>query len=224
LTVIIGAKCKDGIILVADRKLTYKDGRTIFRRKIFGDLAHILMGYTGDAEMFDIFRKYTVGEVMINRDDNKRYTIENLLSKVSKSIKRFNEIGGKPFMALLVSHERNPPELYHIETNGNWDSVKNYRAIGSGEKTADLFCKELAHNKIIMKDFAKNAFIALMYMDRYCSGLGVGFEPDGSPDIKYLYYNKKEEWASEKDIKMFRRYADDKLKQFKNSLDVILEK
>lgn len=58
LTVVIGAKCSDGIVLIADKKLTNviggKDDEGI---KIIGDVAHILMGYSGAVNMFNVFRK-----------------------------------------------------------------------------------------------------------------------------------------------------------------------
>jgi 20S proteasome alpha/beta subunit len=38
LTVVIGAKCKDGIVLVADGKLTGRKGIICYKEKIFGDL------------------------------------------------------------------------------------------------------------------------------------------------------------------------------------------
>jgi 20S proteasome alpha/beta subunit len=62
LTVIMGAKCIDGIILVADKKMTHEDGGFEYHDKIFGDLLHILMGYTGWERTFDVFRKYIVGD------------------------------------------------------------------------------------------------------------------------------------------------------------------
>ena len=56
LTVIIGAKCSDGIVLVADRKLTnIFDESVRYDNKLFGDLSHITMGYTGAEKIFDIF-------------------------------------------------------------------------------------------------------------------------------------------------------------------------
>jgi 20S proteasome alpha/beta subunit len=61
LTMITGAKCTDGIVLVADRKFTdYSSGSPQFCQKIFGDIEHILIGYTGWERTFDIFRKYMV--------------------------------------------------------------------------------------------------------------------------------------------------------------------
>jgi hypothetical protein len=48
LTVCIGAKCSDGPVLIADRKLTDTyGGQPQFRRKIFGDIEHVLTAYAG---------------------------------------------------------------------------------------------------------------------------------------------------------------------------------
>jgi len=109
LTVVIGGKCSDGIVLIADRKLIMRNREIKYEKKIFGDLKGVIIGYTGDAKMFDVFRRYTVGDVMIERDEEKRYTLDNLLSKVSNSIKTFNElVDCRPFKVLLVNHPEKP--------------------------------------------------------------------------------------------------------------------
>ncbi len=42
-------------------------------------------------------------------------------------------------------------------------------------------------------------------MHQYCPGLGVGVEPQGAPDIKYLHYNEdKDKPASEQDKKEYK--------------------
>ena len=54
LTVILGAKCSCGIVMVADRKCTdLLGGKPEFGMKIFGDLGHVIIGYTGRERMFD---------------------------------------------------------------------------------------------------------------------------------------------------------------------------
>jgi hypothetical protein len=70
LTVVFCGVCLDGNVLIADRKLTNTTGgKDDAGIKIHGDLEHILMGYTGAVKMFDIFRKYVVGDVIITRAD-----------------------------------------------------------------------------------------------------------------------------------------------------------
>jgi|GEM_PF-932472 20S proteasome alpha/beta subunit len=224
LTVVIGAKCSDGITLIADRKLTRRNGEVCFNDKIFGDIEHILIGYTGDADLFDIFRRYTVGDIMIERDNLKRYLLDNLLLKVSKSIKRFNALRCTPFKVLMASHKENPPELYYIHEDGNWNKVEQYQAIGSGSTVAEMVCGGLEHNNITMRDFARRAYLAIDYMHQYCPGLGVGVEPQGAPDIKYLHYNEdKDKPASEQDKKEYKKYSQERLQRFKQSFDTILK-
>jgi 20S proteasome alpha/beta subunit len=224
LTVIIGAKCSDGITLIADRKLTKRNGEFCFRDKIVGDIEHFLIGYTGDADLFDIFRRYTVGDVMIERDTEKRYTLENLLSKLSKSIKRFNKLGGTPFKVLMAHHTGDASVLYCIDVDGTWNEIRDYKAIGSGSTITDNICSGLDHNKITMKDFVGRAYLAIDYMDQYCPGLGAGVEPEGAPDIKYLDYNEeKDKPASEEDKKEYKKYSQERLQRFKQSFDTILK-
>jgi 20S proteasome alpha/beta subunit len=225
LTVVIGAKCKDGIVLIADRKLTMRNGEIEYKEKIFGDLEHVLIGYTGDAKMFDIFRKYTVGDVMIERHTTERYILDNLLSKVSNSIKTFNElVDYRPFKVLLVSHLEKPLKLYYIDTHGKWDNTRNYKSIGSGEDMADKFCRGLDFDKITMKEFTQHVYLAIMFMNQYCPALGVGVEPDGSPDITYMDYNKeKDEPASDEDKNEYNKYSEKKLAEFDLAFEKIVK-
>jgi 20S proteasome alpha/beta subunit len=224
LTVVMGAKCSDGFVLIADRKMTRSNGEVCFMDKIVGDVEHFLIGYIGDTEMFDIFRRYTMRAVMIEGDTANRYMLENLLSKVSKSIKRFNELDCGPCKVLMANHRGDKSVLYHFAATGIWDEIANYKAIGTGSTIADNICCGLEHNKITMKDFTRHAYLAIDYMDLYCPGLGVGIEPKGVPDIKYLAYDKVwEEKASEEDVKGYKKYSAEKLEGLRQSFDTILK-
>jgi 20S proteasome alpha/beta subunit len=225
MTVVIGAKCSDGIVLIADRKLTRKNGEIRYHEKIFGDLEHVLIGYTGDAQMFDIFRRFTVGDVMIERDGSKRYDLNNLLSKISKSTRMFNElVDFRPFKVLMVSHYEKPLELYHIDEFGKHEKVsQGYKAIGSGTEITDMFCEGLDYANMKMSEFIKHAYLAIMYMNSYCPSLGVGVEPGGTPDIVYLHYNaewdKRPTKDSPQDIEECKNYVNHKLGQFRQAFE-----
>jgi 20S proteasome alpha/beta subunit len=227
LTVNIGAKCSDGIALIADRKYTNIIlGKKNFDSKVFGDIAHFLTLFTGQYKAFDIFRKYVVGDMMINQNDNdiaKHYTFNNIIPKFADLVKKFNEsidkLGPK-FELLTALHQYKQSGLYYINTKGESEKVTDYKAIGNGGKTADIFCETLQHNEITMKDFIKQAYLAIMFMDKYCPGLGVGVEADGIPNIKYLYYNK--EWDLEptpQDIEWYKEYVHDRLGQIRETFE-----
>jgi 20S proteasome alpha/beta subunit len=227
LTVIIGARCLDGIVLVADRKLTWTNGQVSYTDKIIGDIEHFLMGYTGDADTFDIFRRYTVGDLVIERDTQNRYTLENLLLNLSKSIRRFNELGGSPFKVLMCSHKGEASVLYHIEKDGSWNEVRNYTDIGSGSTFANTFCGKLDLENTTMREFAKHAYLAIMFMNQYYPALGVGVEHDDTPDIRYMGY--KEQWDidptknRQQDIEDFKKYTNQKLQEFEDAFERIVK-
>ncbi len=201
MTVNIGAKCSDGIALIADKKYTNISlGNENFDSKVFGDAAHFLTLFAGQYKAFDIFRKYVVGDMIINQNDNditKHYTFNNTILKFTDLVKKFNESIDKPgskFELLTALHQYKQSELYYINTKGESQKVTDYKAIGSGGKTADIFCETLQHNEIRMKDFIKQAYLAIMFMDKYCPGLGVGVEADGIPNIKYCIITKNGIW------------------------------
>jgi hypothetical protein len=122
---------------------------------------------------------------------------KNLVYETAQSVKRFHELICKNesvFEVIMGIHNRSNSELHYIDFSGNYIEV-DYKAIGSGGETADIFCASLLYDRIKMRDFLKHAYLAIMFMDKYCSGLGVGVESGGMPDIKYSYYNQ--EWDKE---------------------------
>lgn len=226
LTVVIGAKCRDGIVLIADKKLTNviggKDDEGI---KIIGDLRHILIGYSGAKNMFDIFRKYVVGDIIITRDDHERYRYDNIMHTSASLITYFNTSLGKQnsaFELLVVKHMPNNSELYHIDVGGKVNFV-NYKSIGIGKHIADKFCASIPHQQIATRDFIKHAYTAISYMEQCCPGIGVGFGTDGAPTIKYMYREKvDDEDAPPEDIQRCKPFASNKLTTLKQNFDEVI--
>jgi 20S proteasome alpha/beta subunit len=142
LTVVIGAVCSDGIVLIADKKLMNTIGGKDEDAgiKIHGDLKHILMGYTGNVKMFDIFRKYVVGDVITTRDF-PRYKHDNVVQTMCTVIKEFNNSIGRQysvFELLIAEHIGRQSQLHYIDTGGKSTRL-DYKAIGSGKQIADMF-------------------------------------------------------------------------------------
>lgn len=221
---ITGAKCLDGVVLVSDRKLTDIFGRIPpeFTDKLSGDLRHFLMGYTGLRAIFDIFRKAIVGDWLLTLKTDP-YTFDNYITKCCPMIRALNAIARGPVYTLQVligKHQSRNTQLYHIDDKGRENEIKDYIAIGSGKGEADTICKNLEHNSITMKEFAKHAYFAIMYMDQYRPGLGVGVEQDGVPRVTYLYYDKeRDEDATPRDIEEYREYTKQRLEDVRRSLE-----
>jgi hypothetical protein len=221
LTVIIGARCSDGVVLVADKQLTDIFGKPPeFRDKLSGDIGHFLVGYTGLEEIFHIFRKSIVGDLLLVSKSDP-YTFDNFITRCCPVISALNRIACKPVLeVLVVKHQWSNTQLYHIDDKGRVYRINDYIAVGSGYREADNICKSLPIQSMTMKDFVKRAYFAIMFMNQYHPGLGVGVEPDGIPSIKYMYYDK--EWDREpakdspQDIEDCKKYTEERLEQIKN--------
>ena len=121
-----------------------------------------MMGYAGAVNMFDIFRKYVVGDVIITRDNTKRYQYNNIISTSSELIRHFNNSIGKQnsvFELLVAKHMLDNSELFHIDVDANPHPL-NYKSIGIDRHIADIFCATLPFHEIAMQDFIKYAYHA----------------------------------------------------------------
>lgn len=148
-------------------------------------------GLTGWERTFDVFRKYIVGDLIINRDTEDFYTFNNYIPTASKSVKRFNKLVVDKlkhrFEVLIAKHQRRNSELWYINVDGTATPI-TYRAIGSGQNTADLHCGVgvLEHENITMKHFVKHAYFSILYMQKFYPDMGVGIKEDDRPCIRYL--------------------------------------
>ncbi len=92
MTLIMGARCKDGVVLVADRKLTSLDRSVNYGNKITGETVGVLTAFSGDQGTFELFT---------NRVRNYVKTSEE---------KRLDQMLGKGFIGLRIL-QFNPSRL-----------------------------------------------------------------------------------------------------------------
>ena len=224
VTKIIGAKCSDGVVLVADKKLTDIFDRLPpeFTNKLSGDIRHFLMEYTGLREIFDIFRKAIVGDWLLTLNSDP-YTFDTYVSRCCPMIRSLNGIARGPNYSLNIligKHQLKNTQLYYIDDTGRENKINDYIAIGSGKGEADIMCKKLEHNSITMKEFAKHAYLSIIYMNQYRPALGVGVEQDDVPRVTYLPYDKeKDEDATPEDIEEYKKFTSERLEAIRHDLE-----
>jgi len=232
LTTAIGAKCSDGIALITDAKLTKILGISIrkprYGRKLFGDIAHLPMVYTGSEEVFDFFRKYIIGDIVINRNTSESYTPENLIVKISRLVEVINRrVGnittGEYFEILAAEHRGDNSKLYYVNKRGKFKEVK-YEAIGSGTSIANDFCGAISRKNVSMKEFTKAAFCSIMYLDRLPNST-VGVRPDGIPMMRYLHTTRVlDKPPPRTHIEEFQRIAQEELDVDTNKLKSLIKR
>jgi 20S proteasome alpha/beta subunit len=222
LTAVIGAKCSDGIVLVADKKISRGNNEKLestLKKKIAGDLAHFLISYTGPRLTFNIFRKFMIGDLILDLATNK-VRFSNYIDRATNCIEQINKVASpdNTIEILAISHAGHNSVLYHINRDGSRNRVFDYVSIGSGQEVADHFCKSILHNRTSMKAFAMEAFLAIKFMDQNRPDLKVG----GSPTVQYMNYdNEQDNEAPSKDINEFKRYAKLYLKDFDKQMKSI---
>lgn len=84
MTLDLGARCIDGVVIIADRKITDLITRQLVKydEKVYGVLRNVIFAYEGSEDMFNVFLRYLVGDVVMLRDDREKYTSANLLEKL----------------------------------------------------------------------------------------------------------------------------------------------
>jgi 20S proteasome alpha/beta subunit len=60
MTIVIGGKCVDGVVLVSDNKVTYEDHPPSQVPKLHSDFYHIVTGGAGSTDLYGDFRKHAL--------------------------------------------------------------------------------------------------------------------------------------------------------------------
>jgi len=111
LTLILGARCIDGVVMIGDSKITDVMGTLLrYGPKYAGALRNVIFGYSGVVDMFKVFGRYLVGDVVILRDSDDKYSPENLLEKVSEAIRVLLEARSNQSFDLRVMVGRQFPK------------------------------------------------------------------------------------------------------------------
>ncbi len=194
MTLIIGAKCKGGVILAADRKVVRGEESDI-GDKIFeqGGLALAFEGLTG---IRDDFLLLLESELEANRGLNTLYeaklVIEDIVASLSnRYAERLGEDAGVgAVLAGLSEISSGKAELYNIHPEGYGETVQ-YRCAGHGAEYAHSIAKFLLSPSQPIDECAYwAAFVVAWVSDNV--DLTVGGEPqvamvrDHSRSVQYL--------------------------------------
>jgi 20S proteasome alpha/beta subunit len=63
MTLVLGASCVDGVVIVADRKITDLITKNLvgYDEKIYGVLRNVIFAYEGAVDKFQVFLRYVAG-------------------------------------------------------------------------------------------------------------------------------------------------------------------
>jgi 20S proteasome alpha/beta subunit len=187
LTLILGARCIDGVVIVGDSKITDVMGTLLrYEPKYAGALRNVLFGYSGVVHMFQVFERYVVGDVVILRDSKDKYTPENLLEKISDAMHVLFEARSNQYFDLRVMVGRQFPkdgnsDLHIVDSCGNIDQVRSWSAIGNGESIAKPIVQTRWKENMTMREFANISCRVIKGIEKRNLENSVG----GNPWVRY---------------------------------------
>ena len=128
MTLILGARCTDGVVISGDTKIVDLATRDLIRysTKLFGVLRNVIFGYAGSEDMFYIFLRCVIGDLIILRDAPDNYTHDNLFQKLSNIMHILMKIRKYQDFALQIMVARQFPnngqsDLYLLNSLDNYE-------------------------------------------------------------------------------------------------------
>lgn len=184
MTYILGARCKDGVVLVADRKVTYEDGHIEWQDKLFRDFTPIVFGGAG-----------AIGFIQHFRDRLMRYysgksfgLIDDYVFQMEKNVGDINTLYNytqREFEVLAGIRTTVGAVLQYIAPAGIAETITKYKVIGSGEPHGSIILKILWREDMSMLETAKLGYFIIMNIDKLhlTDWVGVG---DDKPNIWFI--------------------------------------
>ena len=202
MTLIIGARCKDGVVLIADKKVS--EGTTSFPDKKI-NIMPFGVAISG-AGMGDFLEKFAIK--LKNYITNRTVHINTLKTKgelspevpiyafiddfvtdcetiLVKLKEDYREV--LPQLHILMGlRNENRAELHFLDLDYSVDSPrKSFMAIGSGSPYANFFLRELWKEDLTMKEMSKIGVFIINYISdkRLDDAVGYGYQIVEIPDL-----------------------------------------
>jgi 20S proteasome alpha/beta subunit len=188
MTFIMGAKCVDGVVLVADRKVTLADLSAFdYQDKLFNGLGHIIYGSSGSTSLYQLFVGHVEDYVRTHPEDMTYRNAVLKLSQIAFSIyKRYDFNPNYKYNLLVaIAPDDERSNLTFISGNGMPRSIDTCYSIGSGSPYASVFLKKCYNRNMTMEQAAELGYFAIKYTEDFQLNMTVGVG-DGIPQIWFV--------------------------------------
>jgi 20S proteasome alpha/beta subunit len=188
LTYIFGARCKDGVVMVADRKIKNEDGSYDFRQaKLFFGPHPVVWGAAGSTGLAKSFinrvdievanlesqRQRERPHAMVTVEDFRRIVEDVYVSMVNLHQDSIDNL------ELLFAHSVNPKaELWRMNEFRVLENEYGYYGIGTGENMASFITKRdfFRPEELTMKEAAEVGYYRIKYIENYGLDRKVGVD------------------------------------------------
>ena len=199
MTSILGANCHDGAVLVADRKVTFKENRSTvdYRKKLFGYPSHlyypIVVGRVGSTVISDQFED---DMLTIAMEYQGKITLDKFIPQLTSKIKEYfnttykDQFKPEEFEIVLAIQTDKGAILKHILGEGLPIKIANHRYVvlrsESGMmRTRTLFQPLWSHGLDMIK-VGEFGYFFIRYVERCHLDDLIGTARDAKPQIWYI--------------------------------------
>ena len=233
MTCIVGVVCKDGIVIVGDKKvkageMTYYEDKIISVEK-YENLVVAAAGFLDIREKFvqDIRNLHLLEKKGLVKKDPSRGFV-GLTEDVAH---RIYEIYGPRYKAegfdyesevfeAFVCHKPKlaQPFLYCVDAVGTSSRVNDYKVIGTGAQYAYVFIKPSYSNKSAMNDMAVIVTFIIRLIDECKIDDSIGADEEGKVQI-WKFPNSADPYEVDgSELKKLLDDAENRLRKFSNFL------
>lgn len=215
MTLIIGARCRDGVVLVADSNRTEEYDDFACSLPVFPDNKitggeGVLIAYSGPGGVFTTGIRRRINYIT----QHKGFYEHNMLRSLPFTIFRVfissvqydlwnathRNYHFEVLLGISAMYFPDSPRssLIYFYPHGTLSIIKDFRAIGSGAPFASYYLKRYWHNEMKMKEFAQLADFIIKYVDveaksslsKYKLDNAVGLNPECPyPQVIYIPNN-----------------------------------
>jgi 20S proteasome alpha/beta subunit len=196
MTFVLGSRCKDGVVLVADRKITstneFDSISFDYKNKLFGILDGVIFGSSGSTDTFELFREHVIQQVrksiteMFAYDQRNHHEITYnniilILSDIVLDLNKKHDYMRKYYFELLVAirHPEKASTLTWIPGAGGMRLIDGFHTLGTGGIFAKEFLDKLWYPEITIKKAASLGYFIIKDIEdnRLHSAVGIEKHP-----------------------------------------------
>lgn len=237
MTYILGAVCKDGVVLIADRKITYPNGQVEYQDKLSRHYYPIVLGGAGSTPMLnnfaddvlrttqDVTKTSSVsGAVFFNPPQTTQYPYYvdygKYIKKVEETVvaldQRYRDtLVDMWFDALVATQTVDRGALLHyVYAERISEPIPQYRVLGSGESYGSIFVNQFYKKEKNMEQIAKLGYFIIKYIERF----GLNNRVGGEPQICFIPHTGQLATPSDYQYKLFRENTEERLVKHGNDI------
>jgi 20S proteasome alpha/beta subunit len=217
MTYILGSRCHDGVVIIADSKFTTSNGATTYQYdvdKITGEFPGYITAFSGERYKFERFRS----EIREYRSTQPcQISFDRMLIGMSDIMTRINPKLSNGFELLVgISGVYFPDKksvLKHFYTNGGYVPVNTNTVLGS--ESVGKFYLRYWENDMTMKAVGELGYFIIKYIQGFNLDDAVGVDKDHPVHIHFIPDNppegKLDYFADEEMLKEFEERINKRL-------------